>query len=110
MAVQIILSQKGPLPIELTFYAITNGPVTMEVSGSVWSNEPKHLVGIAVILDNHQLGAAQIYANAASTHLAVVPAYFPLQMELGPHTIYLARLTGESMGDENDLYNVVLHY
>ena len=48
--------------------------------------------------------------NAAATHLAVVPAYFPVQLAPGNHTIYLSRISGESMGDQNDFYNVVLHY
>jgi len=39
-----------------------------------------------------------------------VPAYFPVQLTPGEHTVYLSRISGESMGDQNDFYNVVLHY
>jgi hypothetical protein len=110
MAVQIIVSQTGPLPIELNFTAVTDGPATLEVSGSIWSEYPNLMVGIGVFLDGKQLGAAQIFANIATTHLAVVPAYFPVQLASGNHTLYLSRISGESMGDQNDFYNVVLHY
>lgn len=110
MAVQIIVSQAGPLPIQLNFSAVTDGPAVIEVNGSIWSEYAGLMVGIGVFLDNNQLGAAQIFANVASTHLAVVPAYFPVQLAPGNHTIYLSRISGESMGDQNDFYNVVLHY
>ena len=110
MAVQIIASQAGPLPIQLNFSAVTTGPAVLEVSGSIWSEYAGLMVGIGVFLDDTQLGAAQIFANAASTHLAVVPAYFKVQLAYGEHKLYLSRISGESMGDQNDFYNVVLHY
>ncbi|HWT00855.1 MAG TPA: hypothetical protein VN256_11465 [Pyrinomonadaceae bacterium] len=110
MAVQIIVSQAGSLPIKVSFSAVTDGPATLEVSGSIWSEYPNLMVGIGVFIDNEQLGAAQIFANTAAMHLAVVPAYFPVQLTPGEHTVYLSRISGESMGDQNDFYNVVLHY
>ena len=110
MAVQIIVSQSGPLPIDVTFSAVSDAPMVMEVSGSVWSSVAALMVGIGIALDGSPLGSAQIFANAASMHLAVVPAYFRVQLKQGPHTLHLSRMTGESMGDQNDFYNVVLHY
>ena len=110
MAVQIIVSQAGPLPIDVTFSAVSDAPMVMEVSGSVWSQGPGHLVGINVALDGMAIGQAQIWANPASTHLAVVPAYIPVQLKQGQHRLHLSRLTDNTMGDQNDYYNVVLHY
>ena len=110
MAVQIIVSQAGPLPISLNFTAVTDGPAVLEVNGSVWSEYPGLMTGIGVYLDDANLGSAQIFANVATSHMAVVPAYFPVQLAPGEHKLYLMRMTGESMGDQNDFYNVVLHY
>ena len=88
----------------------SHAPMVMEVSGSVWSQGPAHLVGIGVALDGNAIGQAQIFANAAAMHLAVVPVYIPVQLAQGPHTLHLSRLTDNSMGDQNDFYSVVLHY
>jgi hypothetical protein len=110
MAVQIIVSQVGPLPIDVTFTAVSDAPMVMEVSGSVWSQGPGHQVGVGVALDGNAIGQAQIFANPAATHLAVVPAYIPVQLAQGQHTLHLSRLTDNTMSDQNDYYNVVLHY
>ena len=110
MAIQIIVSQKGPLPIDVTFTAVSNAPMVMEVTGSVWSQGAAHLIGIGVTLDGNSIGQAQIWANPAATHLAVVPAYIPIQLAQGEHTLHLSRMTDNTMGDVNDFYNVVIHY
>jgi hypothetical protein len=43
-------------------------------------------------------------------HLAVSPAYIPVQLTEGEHTLYLYVLTGETESDGNDFVNAVLHY
>jgi hypothetical protein len=110
MSVQIIVSQSGPLPIKTTFNAPGDLPMILEVNGSVWSSYNGLMVGIGIDLDGDTIGAAQIFANAASMHLAVVPAYIPIQLSQGEHTLYLYLVSGETQCDENDFINAVLHY
>ena len=110
MSVQVIVSQAGPLPIDISFNAPSDAPLILEVSGSVWTSVAGLMVGIGIVLDGNQIGAAQIFANAATTHLAVVPAYIPVQLSEGQHTLTLFRVSGETESDFNDFYNAVLHY
>ena len=110
MSIQVIVSQNGPLPISQTFSAPSDAPIMLEVNGSVWSSVAGLMVGIGIDLDGTTIGAAQIFANANAMHLAVVPAYIPVQLSQGEHTLYLYLLSGETQGDSNDFYNAVLHY
>jgi hypothetical protein len=111
MSIQIIINnQSGPLPISATFNAPSDAPIVLEVTGSVWSEYAGLMVGIGIDLDGNQIGTAQIFANPATTHMAVVPAYITIQLSQGQHTINLFRISGETESDSNDLYNAVLHY
>lgn len=109
---QVILNQKpGPLPISVTFNALSDAPSTLMVHGSVWSTSANQKVGFAVQLDGTQVGTAQIFSNGASTHRAVVPAYIPLQLKQGQHTLNLVLLPGTSTtSDLNDVFTVVIDY
>src|SRR5215213_6236414 len=89
MAIQMILAQKGPLPINATFQAVTNGPTYLEVNGSVWTQTANNMIGISIEIDGQAVGTAQIFSNANATHRAVVPAYIPLSLAQGSHTIAL---------------------
>lgn len=110
MAIQVIVSQAGPLPIKVSFQAPGDEPMFIEVNGSVWSNNENTSIGIGVDLDGQRLGAAQIYSNGTATHRAVVPAYLPVQLSQGQHTLYLYLNTGETVSDSNDFYTAVLHF
>ena len=111
MSVQIIVSQKGPLPISAAFNAPGDIPAVLEVNGSVWTQTANQMIGIQVQLDGNNLGQANIFSNAASTHRAVVPAYFKVQLQYGvQHKIVLSAAPGSTVSDLNDLFTVVLHY
>ena len=111
MPVQVILTQQGPLPITVNFSALSDAPVTLEVNGSVWTQTANNLIGIQVAIDGGAVGKAQIFSNASSTHRAVVPAYIPLQLKFGQHSLTLSALPGTStVSDQNDFYTAVLHY
>lgn len=110
MAIQVIVSQAGPLPIKVSFQAPGNEPMFLEVNGSVWSNNENTAIGIGVDLDGQRLGAAPIYSNGTATHRTVVPAYLPVQLSQGLHTLYLYANTGETVSDSNDFYTAVLHF
>lgn len=110
MAIQIIVSQTGPLPISVTFQAPSDAPLVLVVSGSVWSAAANAAIGINVALDGQSIGAAQIFSNGPNTHRSTVPAYIPTQLKQGQHTLSLTALTGATLSDGNDFYTAVLDY
>ena len=110
MAIQVILSQAGPLPITATFNAPGDEPMYLEVNGSVWTQSPNNMIGIAIKLDGKAVGTAQIWSNANATHRAVVPAYIPITLKQGKHTLTLSASSGGTVSDSNDFYTAVIQY
>lgn len=110
MTIQVIINQIGPLPIKATFQAPSDAPMYLEVNGSVWCEYANSMIGIGIDLDGQRLGAAQIFSNANSTHRTVVPAYLPVQLSQGEHTLDLYLNTGETTSDSNDFYTAMLHF
>ncbi len=56
MAIQVIIQQVGPLPITVNFNAPGNEPMYLEVNGSVWTQVPNQMIGIAIELDGQNVG------------------------------------------------------
>ena len=110
MSVQIVISQKGPLPITATFQSLGDLTMTLVVHGSVWTQTANQMIGISIQLDGQAIGQAQIFSNGSSTHRAVVPAYIPVQLAYGQHKLTLSALPGGTVSDLNDFYTAVLHY
>jgi hypothetical protein len=110
MAIQLIINQAGPLPITVSFNAPGDEPMYLEVNGSVWSPNADALLGIQIELDGQSVGAAQIFSNGSTTHRACVPAYVPIQLGEGQHTLSLSAETGSTVSDYNDFYTAVIHY
>jgi hypothetical protein len=110
MAIQVILSQAGPLPITVNFNAPGDEPMYLEINGSVWTQGVNQMIGIAIGLDGKAAGTAQIFSNGNATHRAVVPAYIPIQLSQGPHTLTLSPSPGATVSDYNDFYTAVIHY
>lgn len=111
MSVQIVISQKGPLPITASFQALGDLTMTLVVHGSVWTQSSNQMIGIAIQLDGQAIGQAQIFSNGNTTHRAVVPAYIPVNLTYGPHKLTLSALpSGGTTSDVNDFYTAVLHY
>jgi hypothetical protein len=81
----------------------------LEVNGSVWSQSQNVMIGIDVAIDGKSVGTAHIFSNGASTHRAVVPGYFPVQLDQGPHKITLSA-SANTVSDFNDFYTAVIHY
>lgn len=109
MAIQVILTQAGPLPITTSFAAPGDEPMYLEVNGSVWSQSTNELLGIVVALDGDVIGEAQIFSNGNTTHRAVVPAYIQVQLSEGQHTLTLSA-ANNTVSDYNDFFAAVLHY
>lgn len=110
MAIQVILQQVGPLPIKATFQSIGDEQMYLEVNGSVWTQHANVIIGIGIQLDGQTVGHAQIYSNASATHRPVVPAYIPVKLTQGQHTLTLVPDTGDTVSDFNDHYTAVIHY
>lgn len=112
MAIQVILNQQvGPLPVSVAFNALSDAPSTLIVSGSVWSIAANQKIGIAIQLDGVQVGTAQLFSNAGSTHRAVVPAYIPIKLSQGQHKLTLALLPNtQTTSDLNDYFTAVIDY
>jgi hypothetical protein len=110
MAIQVIVNQAGPLPITATFNAPGDEPMYLEVNGSVWSQAANQMIGIGISLDTKPVGAAQVFSNGNTTHRAVVPAYIPIQLSQGQHTLTLSASPSATVSDSNDFYTAVIHY
>jgi hypothetical protein len=110
MAIQLIISQAGPLPITANFNAPGDEPMYLEVNGSVWTQSANNWIGIAIQLDGQAIGTAQIFSNASATHRAVVPGYIQIQLGEGQHTLTLSPTAGTTVSDSNDFYTAVIHY
>ena len=110
MAIQVIVNQGGPLPITATFNALTDEPMYLEVNGSVWCEYADSMIKIGIDVDGQNVGSAQIYSDGGTTHRTVVPAYIPIQLSQGQHTLYLYLSSDEAESDDNDFYTAVIHY
>ena len=110
MAIKVIVSQAGPLPITVSFNAPGDEPMYLEINGSIWTQSVNQMIGIAIGLDGRAVGTAQIFSNANATHRAVVPAYIPITLKQGPHTLTLSAAPGTTVSDHNDFYTAVIHY
>jgi len=111
MSVQVIVSQKGPLPISVAFNSPGDLTAILEINGSVWTQTANSMIGIQVQLDGANLGQANIFSNTASTHRAVVPAYFKIALKYGTqHKLVLTAATSATTSDFNDFFTAVIHY
>ena len=109
MAVQVIISQKGPLPISATFNSIGDSPMYLEINGSVWTSTANVMTGVNIDIDGQALGTAYIFSNGASTHRAVVPAYIQVKLAQGQHKLTLTT-AANTTSDFNDYFTAVIHY
>ena len=109
MGVQMLINQKGPLPITAQFNSIGDSPMFLEVQGSVWSTTANVMIGIDINIDGQVVGTAHIFSNGASTHRACVPAYIQVQLAQGPHKLTLSA-AANATSDYNDYFTAVIHY
>jgi hypothetical protein len=105
-----VISQPGPLTVSAKAMIESDGPAIVTLAGSVWAITPNNLIGISLAIDGAQAATAQIFANPASTHLAVVPVSFSYTFTIGEHSFELNALTGETTSDFNDFYVVTVQY
>lgn len=94
----------------VNFNALGDEQMYLEVNGTVWSQFPNHMIGIAIAIDGRQVGTAQVFSNGTATHRPCVPAYIPIQLSPGSHTLTLSVTNPTTISDSNDLYTAVIHY
>lgn len=103
-----IISQQGPLPITATVKVMSDGPMVLMLSGSVWTNTAGSMIGAEVLLDGAKVAVASIFANAGATHMAFVPIVVPLATTIGSHTFEIIPLNTNTVSDLNDNYSLTL--
>jgi hypothetical protein len=106
----IISQAKGPLPISVNFNAPSDAPACFVLSGSGWCPSTDQIIGVTLQLDGTSIGSAAIWSNQHSIHRAFVPAYIPVTLTFGQHTVKLVASNGNTTTDLNDFFNVVLDY
>jgi len=109
MGVQMLINQKGPLPISTQFNSIGDSPMFLEVNGSVWTQTANVMIGIDINIDGQVIGTAHIFSNGGSTHRACVPAYIQVQLAQGSHKLTLTA-AANTVSDYNDYFTAVIHY
>lgn len=105
----VILDRKGPLPIEINFN-VTSTVQVLFVSGSVLNgttNRDRN-IGIDIIIDNNEIGEAEIWSNPTKQHMAVVPQYFVPKLKTGQHTLRIQETNSDTTGDRNDIFRALL--
>ena len=110
MTMEVVINRAGPLPISATVQSPGDLPLSLFVSGSVWSSTPNTPIGFDVLVDGTAIGKATIYSNGPTTHRSVVPVYFSITLTEGSHTIELTAADSQTNSDYNDRYQVVLFY
>src|ERR1051325_10096573 len=99
-----LINQSGPLPIEKTFSAPSDGPMILFVSGSAWSNAENSWISVEVLLDGNAVGQLSVFCNFRASHQALVPIMIPFQTSFGDHTVMLQVNGGNTISDLNDAY------
>jgi hypothetical protein len=109
--VQLVLAERGPLPVQSSAEIQTDGPVALTIAGSVWSATPNTMVGISLYIDGQppEFGA-MIFANPAGQHMALVPITVPYTFTIGTHTFELAPMNPQTASDQNDFFSVSVLY
>jgi hypothetical protein len=105
-----IIQQAGPLPIQQSFSAPLIGPALLMVTGTLWATAANIMVQMNVMLDGTQVGTAQLFSNAASTHRTLPTLLLNLQLGQGSHTLQLTASGSNVTSDYNDLFSAMILY
>ena len=109
MASPVIIDQAGPLPIKTTVKWPSTNTVVVAVSGSAYAQKPGTLLTVKLTIHN-TTETIQVYANQASTHMALPTGFFAIDGEYGQFDITLSAGDGNTFTDQNDHFQVALIY
>lgn len=100
-------SQDGGEFIAQTRFQSSGGPLLFSTSFSAWSYSPNSQMGASIEIDNKPIGYAGLFANPASTHLAVPTNDFVVTgIPAGQHVFGL-QSGAATYTDVNDRVSVV---
>jgi hypothetical protein len=107
----VLLDLNGPLPLQATFSAPSDGPVMFVLTATAWTQTAGSLLMVNLSLDDTQIGnVAMCYANQAAVHQTLRTTYIPFDnLTAGEHSIYLD-VGAETITDKNDYFQVTLFY
>lgn len=109
MAFPVIIDQAGPLPIKTTVQWPSTSTVIVAVSGSVYAQKPGTMLTVKLSI-NDTTETVQVYANQASTHMALPTGFFARKGLYGPINVTLSAADGSTFTDPNDHFQVALIY
>ena len=108
--VQQVISQQGPLPIQVRADIETDAPTVITIAGSVWSPTANSMIGVTLYVDSAEVAEAQIFSNQSNEHRAFVPLIFPYTFSIGQHEFTLEPSTPQTTSDANDFFYVTVQY
>ena len=104
-----VINDHGQLPLSGTYNKRAGGTLLISAAGSGWSSTKDKLIGMKVLVDNQEVGVAQVWTNEAASHKAFVPAFEVVNnLPKGTHTIKLEALNGDTTTDQNDYFRVTV--
>jgi hypothetical protein len=108
---QVLISQAGPLPIEVTAEIQSDAQAVLTLAGSVWSPTQNRMIGFTMFIDGEPTNiSAEIFSNQASQHRAVVPVTIPYTFTIGQHSFTLQPATSDTTSDGNDRFYLTVQY
>jgi len=109
MMFPVIIDQAGPLPIKTTVKWPSSNTVVVAVSGSAYAQKPGTMLTVKLSI-NDTTETIQVYANQASTHMALPAGFFARNGEYGQFDVTLSAGDGNTFTDQNDHFQVALIY
>ena len=109
MASPIIIDQAGPLPIKTTVEWPSTNTVIVAVSGSAFAQNAATMLTVKLSI-NDTTETVQVFANQASTHLALPTGFFARNGQFGQVAVGLSAGDGNTLTDQNDHFQVALIY
>lgn len=90
MQFQQVINQKGPLPLQAVFTAVSSKPALLVVTGSLWTESGNQMLQMNVTLDGTQIGTAQTFSNGSNTNRVLPTLFIGLpSLGSGQHTLVL---------------------
>jgi hypothetical protein len=106
---KVMVHQAGPLPIDVQTTWPGNESLLIAVSGSAYAKSPNTMLTVKVQFDSTTLATLQIWANAASTHMAFPTTFFTVPGTIGP--VHIGLVAGDgTLTDVNDMFTVAVIY
>jgi hypothetical protein len=109
MMFPVIIDQAGPLPIKTSVKWPSSNTVVVAVSGSAYAQKPGTMLTVKLTIHD-TTETIQVYANQASTHMALPTGFFARDGEYGQVDVTLSAVDGNTVTDQNDHFQVALIY